>query len=228
MQNFNHMMNYMQNPYAFSIEAIYTLIIVILCTLIFFKTKEIYDLTKYKGLEYFRITFLFFGLAYLSRFLFHIYNMSINMFLMNLFDRMMGPIIMMPLGYLSTMAIFYLTYSNRRIWNSISYKKFLLFSNLIAIIISIIAYITRSPIILAIIQLSLVITTILLNTSIKNKKKKKSNTKILYILISIFWLINIFITTPKVFIPFELRILFEIISVGIFAILVYKIFKWIK
>ncbi|KAF5428393.1 hypothetical protein C5S42_03390, partial [Candidatus Methanomarinus sp.] len=53
-----------------AVELGYTLIIVFICLLIYLKTKEIYDLTNHKGIYYFRNTFLFFGLAYLFRFIF--------------------------------------------------------------------------------------------------------------------------------------------------------------
>ena len=58
-------------------ELIYTLIIIIMCGIIYFKTKEIFDLTKHKGIGFFRNTFLFFALSYLMRFfgqIFMFYN----------------------------------------------------------------------------------------------------------------------------------------------------------
>ena len=60
------------NPIRLIPELIYTTIIVIFCYLIYHKTKEIYNLTKYKGIHYFRNTFLFFALAYASRFILHL------------------------------------------------------------------------------------------------------------------------------------------------------------
>jgi uncharacterized membrane protein len=41
-------------------ELVYTIIVVFLCLTIYYKTREIYDLTKYEGVKYFRITFLFY------------------------------------------------------------------------------------------------------------------------------------------------------------------------
>ncbi len=57
------------DPTMLAVELGYTLIVVFICFIIYFKTREIYDLTKYEGIEYFRNTFLFFGLAYIFRFL---------------------------------------------------------------------------------------------------------------------------------------------------------------
>ncbi|MCK5698593.1 MAG: hypothetical protein KAH93_02010, partial [Candidatus Aenigmarchaeota archaeon] len=52
------------DPIGFGIELAYTFIVVVLCFLVYYKTREIYDLTGYKGIKYFRRAFLFFGLAY--------------------------------------------------------------------------------------------------------------------------------------------------------------------
>ena len=48
------------NPY---VELVTVLIIVGVSFYIFFKTKEIYDLTKHQGINYFRKAFLFFGIS---------------------------------------------------------------------------------------------------------------------------------------------------------------------
>ena len=50
-----------------SIEILYSVIVILLCILIYFKTKEVYDLSKHKGIKYFRNTFLFFGMAFFFR-----------------------------------------------------------------------------------------------------------------------------------------------------------------
>ena len=52
-------------PVMFSFELVYTVIAVIFCMAIYFKTKESYELTKYEGIKYFRDAFLFLGLSYL-------------------------------------------------------------------------------------------------------------------------------------------------------------------
>lgn len=50
------------------IELIYSLIVIISCSIIHFRTKELYELSSYKGIKYFRNAFLFFGLAFFARF----------------------------------------------------------------------------------------------------------------------------------------------------------------
>lgn len=48
-------------------ELIFSLIVIVTCGLIYLKTKELYDLSSYKGIKYFGNAFLFFGIAFLAR-----------------------------------------------------------------------------------------------------------------------------------------------------------------
>jgi len=54
---------------AFWIETIFALIVIACSLFIYLRTKEMYELTSYKGIKYFRDAFLFFGLAFFSRFI---------------------------------------------------------------------------------------------------------------------------------------------------------------
>ncbi len=214
------------DPVRFGSEFIYTVIIVFLCFLIYYKTKEMYDLTKHKGIHYFRNTFLFFGLAYISRFILHllsIANVTLDIYLPR---KVFLPIIMLPVGYLSTMALFYLTYS--LVWRKIKNKYFLIFSNITAILFSIVAFVTNSPCIISILQLILLIFTIIITFTIFIKRKRVSQTRILYLLIIIFWITNLIVLSPRRFFIFEAKILFQVLSVAIFILIYYKVVKWIK
>lgn len=213
------------DPLRFGSEFAYTVVIVFLCFLIYYKTKEVYDLTKHKGIHYFRNTFLFFGLSYVSRFILHLLLIAGRTLDIYIPRRFFLPIIMVPVGYLSTMAIFYLTYST--IWKKVKYKHFIVFSNTIAILVSVIALITKSPIIVSILQLLLVAFTLIISAK-KYKKVKKTHIRGLYLLISIFWLINLFVLGPKRVIPFEFKVVFQIISIMVFIVIYHKVTKWTK
>ena len=52
------------------IEILYSIAIAGLCLGTYFKTREIYNLSKHEGLYHFRNIFLYFSLAYLFRLLF--------------------------------------------------------------------------------------------------------------------------------------------------------------
>ena len=211
------------DPTRFVTEFIYTLAIVILCYLIYHKTHEFFELTKHKGIKHFRNAFLFFGAAYLTRFIFLILNISTRSFEISL-GWEIRPFSLVLTSYLSTMAIFYLAYST--IWKRIKLNHFILFSNIIAVSLSLIAFINRSHELLTLFQLVLLIFATVL--SLSKKGKKFSESRILYLLILIFWLFSLFVSGPKRLLPIELRISFQIISIIVFYLIYYKVVKWIK
>ncbi len=209
--------------FGFEFELIYTLVIIFFCFLVYFRTREIYELTKYKGIHYFRNAFLFFGLAYAARLFFHLFQLTTIAFDFFLPRRLMFPLSIIPVGYLSTMAIFYLAYSTS--WKRMKYRNFIIIANIVALAISAIAFMTRSPEILSLIQLGLLIVTIIIG--IKEHRKKFSQARALYWLITIFWLINLFVLSPG-FHPFEIKAVFQIVSIGVFVAIYYKVRKWVK
>jgi len=177
------------SPMGFGTELIYTLIIVFFCFLVYFKTREIYNLTKHKGIFYFRNTFLFFGLAYASRLFLHLLMIG-----RIAFDYVVPRMALMPfshliVAYFSTMALLYLAYS--LIWKKIKVEHFLIFANIIAIFIAVVAFFLRNPMIVSLIQLLLLLITLLI--IIKKNSKKISKIKALYFLIALFWLLNLFL-----------------------------------
>src|SRR5665648_1450 len=148
------------DPARLIVELAYTFIVVFLCFTIYFKTREMYELTKHEGIKYFRSTFLFFGLAYLFRLL------SVSIILMDItFDlhssmRIFRFIPMVFIGYFSTMAIISLTYSIIR--KELNFKHMFLLSNAVAILISGIAFISRAQYLLTLAQAILLVFTIVM------------------------------------------------------------------
>ena len=216
------------DPTKLAAELGYTLIVVFLCFMIYFKTREIYDLSKHEGINYFRITFLFFALAYIFRFL-HIFSMLVGItfdadLLMEIFRIFPFPLVFN--GYFSTLAILSLTYSI--IWKKLQIKHTLLLFNAIAILISGIAFISRSPFILILAQALLLIFTIILACYFYMKSRKFSQLFILYVLFLLFWVVNLFALGPQRFIPFEIQTAFQIISIAVIGIIYYKVAKWTK
>jgi hypothetical protein len=217
------------NPIIFSTELLFTIIAVIFCFIIYFKTREIYNLTRHKGIRYFRDAFLFFGLSYVVRFIF-----SLAMFSSLAFDfivprNMFGPLFILPLGYFSTMGIFYLIFSS--IWKRFNNKAMLIIGHIIAVTLSVVSFITRSHMILLYLQSILLIIAVILSFTAKKEGKKLSGAKILYILVAALWLINLWIIDkggrrP----PFSpgTEIFFHLISLIVFIIIYYKVSKWLK
>lgn len=214
------------DPARLVVELVYTIIVVFLCFTIFYKTRELYDLTKYEGIKYFRITFLFFGLAFLFRFI------SISVMLMGItFDIEISRYLfrIFPLvfnGYFSTMAILSLTYS--MIWKELRIKHMLIISNAIAILISSIAFYTREPDLLILAQAVLLFCTILMAVYFYRRSGKVSQLFILYILFFLFWIVNLLALGPRRFIPFEIQTIFQIVSIAVIGIIYQKVSKWTK
>ncbi len=211
---------------GFEAEFLYSFIAVLLCFLVYYKTKEIYELTKHNGIKYFRNAFLFFGLAYASRFLLFLVILTGISFRFIIPRRVMYlPLFTAPVTYLSTMAIFFLIYST--IWKKIRYNHFLIISNIIAVAISIAAFCTRSIILISILQLLMLLLTVVISTR-KHKKNKKRYTRTLYFLISMLWLINLFLLSPGRVMPFGSKIIFQTISIIVFIVVYLKVLKWVK
>jgi len=216
------------DPTKLAAELGYTLIVVFLCFMIYFKTREIYDLTKHEGINYFRIAFLFFALAYIFRFL-HIFSILERItfdtdLLMDIFR--IFPFFLVFNGYFSTLAILSLTYSI--IWEKLHIKHTLLLFNAIAILISGIAFISRSPFLLILAQAVLLIFTIIMACYFYIRSRKFSQLFILYVLFLLFWVVNLFALGPRRFIPFEIQTAFQIISVAVIGIIYYKVSRWTK
>ena len=218
------------DPTRLAVELAYTLIVVFLCFTIYYKTREIFDLTKHEGIKYFRITFLFFGLAYISRFISVLLKLIVITFDIYFPIHIFVIIPLVFIGYFSTMAILSLTYSI--LWKKLQIKHtflkhtFILF-NIIAVIISGIAFFSRSPFILISAQaLLLIFTSIIIAFYIFSNSRKISQLYILYILFFLFWIVNLIALGPGRFLPFEIQIVFQIISIAVIGIIYYKVAKW--
>ena len=212
------------DPTRLVVEIGYTLIIVFLCFSIYYKTRDLYDLKKYEGIKYFRITFLFFGLAFLFRFISVFvmvmgmtFDFEISRYLFRIFPLVFN-------GYFSTMGILSLTYS--MIWKELQIKHMLIVSNAIAIIISGIAFFSRSSEILIEAQAVLLIFTIIMAIYFYIRSRKISQLYILYVLFFLFWLVNQLALGPRRFIPFEFQTAFQLISIAVIGIIYQKVSKW--
>ena len=211
---------------GFEAEFFYSLIVVVLCFLVYHKTKEIYELTKHQGIKYFRSAFLFLSLAYVSRFLLHLVILTGISFRFIIPRRIMFlPVLTVPVTYLSTMAIFFLIYST--IWKKIQYRNFIILSNAVAIFISITAFFSRSLILISLLQLVLLLFTVIISTR-NHKKNKKKYTRTLYFLILLLWLVNLFLLSPGRILPYGSKIFFQIVSIIVFVAVYFKVLKWIK
>ncbi|MFA5173597.1 MAG: hypothetical protein WC438_00260 [Candidatus Pacearchaeota archaeon] len=210
---------------GFGTEILYSFIIIACSLIIYFGTKELYELSSYKGLKYFRLSFLFFALAYFFRsfikviLLYFGINRIID-FSPKVFNQF-GNLTLLLFMYFSAMSIFYLLYSV--MWKSNNSNKIYSFHAL-AVLIAVISIITRNPIIHLLLNLILVISISIMLYFAHNNKHKKNNLYMIYLLLFIFWILNILdILIPDVFNNFQLFI--YLASTGIFLLILFKVIK---
>jgi len=214
------------DPTIVIIELVLTLLAVAFCFLIYFKTKEVYELTKYEGIKYFRYAFLFFGISYILSFISSIAIFSRIIFGLVLPRDIFGPLFILPLGYLSTMAILYLIYSS--IWKNFESRRTLIISHIVAIVLTIVTFMTRSHLILLYLQSILFILAIILRPYARKDKKKISQTRILYFLVLGVWLVNLLVLGRGRPIYPLIDISLLIASILAYIFIYYKISKWVK
>jgi len=213
------------NPTIFFTELIFTILAVLFCFLIYFRTKESYELTKYKGIGYFRDAFLFFGLSYVMRFLLALVMLSKIAFDVFVPRTVIMPFFILPVGYFSTMGIFYLIFST--IWKSFNNRHLLIFGHSVAILLSIISFITHSHIILLLLQCILLLIAVIARFLIHSDKKRLSQITGLYLLVAGLWLINLLVLDRKR--PMHgFEFVFQILSLIVFIIIYYKVSKWAR
>jgi len=204
-------------------EVIYSFVIILCSLMVYFGTKELYELTNHKGIKYFRLSFLFFAIAYFFR--------SFIKFLIALFGvaairdipQFIAPLTLFIFIYASSMAVFYLFYSVIcKKWENKSY----LF-HIFAIVISLVILLSddASWIYLGInILLFLLLAIGVCIMHRNNKGKKKNNFFIVYILLFAFWLLNVVdILIPTIIGSYQLTV--YLISLGIFMLILFKVLK---
>jgi len=214
------------DPAIFIPELAFTVIAVVFCFLIYLKTRESYELTKYEGIRYFRGAFLFFGLSYVTRFLFSLMHVSTIAFDFIPPRGIFVHLFMLPMAYFSTIGIFYLVFSS--IWKKFSRKSLLIIGHSSAALLSIASFITMSHLILLYLQSALLLFGAFISFIIFKKGKKVSKIKILYLLVSALWLINLWVIGRRRPYSLETEIFFQIISLIVFIVIYHRIAKWVQ
>ena len=199
--------------------------------MIYFGTKELYELSSHKGIKYFRQAFLFFAIAYFFRSFIKFALVYFNeRAILDICPRTIMPTInhitLFIFMYFSSMAIFYLLYSVMwKKWNGNPNKLYLF--HLLAIALSIIMLVSRNPLVYLLVNIFLlgfVIMGVYISHNEKKSKLKHNNLYTIYILLFIFWIINILeILIPKYFQTSKLFI--YLASIGVFLTILYKVLK---
>ena len=193
--------------------------------MIYFGTREVYELSSYKGIKYFRQAFLFFAIAYFFRsfikFVLSYFNIRE---ILDFAPMLIGELSLFLFIYFSSMAMFYLLYSVMwKKWNGNS-KKIYLF-HLLALVISIVSVLLRNSYVYLILNLLLLIFIIFSFYIVhKDSKKKKNNLYATYVLLFIFWVLNVIDILLPDFLQ-NTQLFIYLISSGIFLAILYKTLK---
>lgn len=214
-------------PPEIGAELIYSFVIVICSLMVYYATKEMYELSSYKGIKYFRQAFLFFAIAYFFRYFIQFFLVFFNLRdILEFSPRYIGWGSLFIFLYASSMAVFYLLYSVMwKKWNH-SRSKILLF-NILAWIIALIGSSFRGigvSLILNIILLVFVSFVLFIAYQDSKGKKKGKGLFIIYLLLFIFWILNVInILIPKFLQLYQLAI--YLASILLFMIILYKVLK---
>lgn len=215
----------------FGVEVLYSFIIILCSLMIYFGTRELYELSYHKGIRYFRLAFLFFAFAYFFRsfvkfilFYFNVYEIfSISSFLFNL---LISHITLFLFMYFSSIAVFYLLYSVTYKRFDESGKKIFLF-HILAVIIAFFSVFSRNPLMYLFLNFVLflfVVVIVLFAYHNSKNKRLKFNLYFVYLLLLFFWLMNIIdILIPNFFKSYQLII--YLFSVGFFMAVLYKVLR---
>ncbi len=211
-------------PPEIGTQLIYSFIIIVCSLMIYNATKEMYELSSYKGIKYFRKAFLFFAIAYFFRYF-------INFFLIFLDINDISPRIVFGFSlfifiYSNVMAAFYLLHSV--LWKKLdnSKTKIYLF-NFVALVIAITATFFRSMLISILLNFALLaFASLILFVAYRNfkNKKKGKNLFVIYLLLFVFLVLNIIdILIPRFLQLYQLII--YLISISLFMTILYKVLK---
>jgi len=205
-------------------EILYSFVIIAISLIIYFGTKELYNLTSHKGIKYFRMAFLFFAIAFFFRSFikFLILYFDLEIFDFNL--QMVGMVSFLIFMYASSMAIFYLLYSV--MWKKWTGDKIIIF-HILAAIIAVIALLVRSSAIILLIHIILFIflaIVTLISYYDSKKRRKGQHLHGVYILLFAFWILNIIdLTITNALGTFQ--ILIYLASLSVFLAILYKVIQ---
>lgn len=205
-------------------EILYSFVIIACSLMIYFATKELYLLSSHKGIKYFRLSFLFFALAYFFRSFIKITLLSLETKDLLSVIPIFASTTFFAFMYFSSMAIFYLLYSViYKKWKSSSaiyilHAASLIIATTITLCKNQTAYLIINALIFVLIALTVYI------SYKQSKKKQHLNLYIIYLLLFVFWTLNIINTLiPKFLQTFQLFI--YLASLGIFLSILYKVIK---
>ncbi len=212
---------------GFGAEIIYSFVIIFCGLMIYFGTKELYDLSSYKGLKYFRLAFLFFAIAYAFRLLIQLAVASFNVHeIMELAPIYWSYVALFAFMYLSSMSIFYLIYSV--LWKNLkNNSKIIYIFHAIAIVIAAVTIAFNNSFFYLGLNALLLISAgfaIYLSSHNPKYKPKKNNFGTAYLFLLIFLVLNIVNILVPIFLE-TVKLVLYLLSLSVFFLVLYKVLK---
>lgn len=212
---------------SFMLDFLYSFIIILISIIIYSSTKEMYELSSYKALKYFRLAFLFFALAFFFRIFIDVLLVVFEFAqAFSLSPTLVGIVSLFLFMYSSTMATFYLLYSV--LWKNLKKYKFMPYAlHIIAVVASVFSILFSDVRIVLFFQIFIFLFITILNylvylKSKTNKAKRELYT--LYLSIFVFWTLNIFDLLSNHFYPI-VELIVYLSSIALFTIILYKVVK---
>ncbi|MCK5023390.1 MAG: hypothetical protein KAS04_04415 [Candidatus Aenigmarchaeota archaeon] len=211
--------------WIFGSEVVYFIAVAILCLGIYLRTKDIYALSRLKTIFHFRNIFLYFFLAYAFRFVYLFILLSSDLgFRSLMIFQIFG---MLVVSYFSTMAILsvLMTVLVKRISTERKHVNILL--HISSIVLLAVVFVTGSLYVLAIFHIA-ILAFAAITMILKRKGSHFSNqNRITYILLFIFWIINLF-EFGRGNVQFITQLGVHAISVAIFLSIYLRLRKRLK
>ena len=209
-------------------EIIYSFVIILCSLMIYFGTKELYELSNHKGIKYLREAFLFFAIAFFFRSFIKVFFILANHpLIIGISSLFFQAVTLFIFIYFSSIAIFYLISSMMwKKWKTHNGKIYIFHA--LALIISIISLFFNSAriylVINILILMFIIAMTIIAYSDSKKQNKKRLDLYAIYMLLFTFWSLNVLdVLIPKVLQTFQLII--YLASSGIFLWILYKVLK---
>ncbi|NOZ80581.1 MAG: hypothetical protein GXP63_02815 [DPANN group archaeon] len=210
---------------TFGVELVYALLLATLCFVIFWKTKELYRLSNHQGIGYFRLAFLFFGVAFGLRIL-----IPLSTSMLGIWPGTIREVTSITIIFTGTVAVLYVLFSViwKRLKMSPAGQHGLVI--LFALLISAATFLPTMRVFLF--GLQIVIFTAATIISLLDhrrlpRKKQKGSWYLLYLMLFFSWLANLLA-------HFTLRISqgitygLYVISAGLFVMILVRVFQRTK
>lgn len=206
-------------PDMLLIELLYFFAIFSFCIVIYYKTKDIYSLSKHKGISFFRNTFLYFGIAYGFRLIYMLSVLSNEVFFLP------PPFELMFVSYFSTLAILSLSFVLISRFIKLKEKTIVIIIQLIALGITLSSFLTRAHNLMTLFHSIILLAIIVCLFFERHKIKTLTFNKLNFILLFIFWIIDSLLLTP---IMLPIKMILYSISLTIFLSIYLRVSKRLK